>query len=273
MTNGYKLASRINSDVNASVTYKTDLEQYGKPEHWGLPTDFGDCKGSFCIKGDFMRVAGIPLGVGQNVEDPYLTAALLHFDGTNGSTTFVDSSIYNRTIATIGSPVISTAASVSGGSSLLLQGWPSPGQGLKATIPSNGMGVVTTKTWTIEGYVKIDAATHQNAGLVAIFSGGVYEYVGLYYGKFRVGNAGLTAYASDVAFNGALLSTSVFNKIKITGDGTNIKLYIDDALILTVAYPTWANTTLENTLALGESFATHTQGGYYDEWKVVKAII
>jgi len=31
MTNSYKLASRINSDVNASVTYKTDLAQYGKP--------------------------------------------------------------------------------------------------------------------------------------------------------------------------------------------------------------------------------------------------
>ena len=32
--NSYKLAERINSDVNASVTYKTDLAQYGKPEHW-----------------------------------------------------------------------------------------------------------------------------------------------------------------------------------------------------------------------------------------------
>jgi len=33
MTDSYKLAERINSDVNASVEYKTDLEQYGKPEH------------------------------------------------------------------------------------------------------------------------------------------------------------------------------------------------------------------------------------------------
>lgn len=191
---------------------------------------------------------------------------LLHFDGTDGSTTFVDSSIYNRTIAKNGSPVISTAASVSGGSSLLLKGWPSYSDGLKATIPTNGLGVVTTKTWTIEGYVKIDAATHENAAIVGIFSGGSREYVGLYYGKFRVGNVGLTAYASDVAFSGTLLSTSVFNKIKITGDGTNIKLYIDDALILTVAYPAWADTTPQNTLAFGKSFATHVQGGYYDEW-------
>jgi hypothetical protein len=133
-------------------------------------------------------------------------------------------------------------------------------------IPSNGMGLVTTKTWTIEGYVKINAATHENAGIVGIFSNMSYEYVGLYYGKFRVGNAELTAYASDVEFSGALLSTSVFNKIKITGDGTNIKLYIDDSLILTVAYPAWANASLENSLVFGQSFATHVQGGYYDEW-------
>jgi len=195
-----------------------------------------------------------------------LTLALLHFDGTNGSTTFVDSSAYNRTISTNGSPTISTAASVSGGSSLLLQGWPGGHDGLKATIPTNGLGLVTTKTWTIEGYVKINAATHENAGIVGISSGGSYDYVGLYYGKFRVGNAGLTGLASDVAFSGALLSTSVFNKIKITGDGTNIKLYIDDSLILTVAYPAWANASLENSLVFGKSLEVHVQGGYYDEW-------
>ncbi len=34
MTNSYKLAERINSKVNASVTYKTDLEQYDTPDYW-----------------------------------------------------------------------------------------------------------------------------------------------------------------------------------------------------------------------------------------------
>ena len=35
MTNSYKLAERINSDVNARVTYKSDLEQFDTPEHMG----------------------------------------------------------------------------------------------------------------------------------------------------------------------------------------------------------------------------------------------
>ena len=50
MTNSYKLAERINSDVNASVTYKTDLAQYGTPEHWCLPTNFGDCEDYALLK-------------------------------------------------------------------------------------------------------------------------------------------------------------------------------------------------------------------------------
>ena len=46
----YSVAERINSDVNASVSYKTDLEQYSKPEHWCLPTDFGDCEDYALLK-------------------------------------------------------------------------------------------------------------------------------------------------------------------------------------------------------------------------------
>ena len=58
MTNSYKLAERINSDVNASVTYKTDLEQYGKPEHWCLPTDFGDCEDYALLKRAYLLEHG-----------------------------------------------------------------------------------------------------------------------------------------------------------------------------------------------------------------------
>lgn len=48
--NSYSLAERINSQVNASVTYKTDLAQYGTPEHWCLPSNFGDCEDYALLK-------------------------------------------------------------------------------------------------------------------------------------------------------------------------------------------------------------------------------
>lgn len=56
--NNYNAAERINSKVNASVTYKTDLEQYGKPEHWCLPTDFGDCEDYALLKRALLKEQG-----------------------------------------------------------------------------------------------------------------------------------------------------------------------------------------------------------------------
>ena len=48
--NSYSIAERINAQVNASVTYKTDLEQYSKPDNWCLPSDFGDCEDYALLK-------------------------------------------------------------------------------------------------------------------------------------------------------------------------------------------------------------------------------
>jgi predicted transglutaminase-like cysteine proteinase len=57
--NSYKIASRINSDVNASVSYKTDLENYSTPEFWTLPnTGFGDCEDYALLKRKMLIDAG-----------------------------------------------------------------------------------------------------------------------------------------------------------------------------------------------------------------------
>ncbi len=58
MMNSYKLAERINSDVNASVTYKTDLEQYSKPEFWVEAGRFGDCEDYALLKRALLKEQG-----------------------------------------------------------------------------------------------------------------------------------------------------------------------------------------------------------------------
>lgn len=58
MTNSYKLAERINSDVNASVTYKTDLEQYSKPEYWVEAGTLGDCEDYALLKRQVLLKSG-----------------------------------------------------------------------------------------------------------------------------------------------------------------------------------------------------------------------
>ncbi len=59
MTNSYKLASRINSDVNASVTYMSDSEQFGIPEFWcEARSGFDDCDGYALRKRELLLNAG-----------------------------------------------------------------------------------------------------------------------------------------------------------------------------------------------------------------------
>ena len=42
--NSYDLVEKINFEVNSTITYKTDLDNYETPEFWTLPTKCGDCE-------------------------------------------------------------------------------------------------------------------------------------------------------------------------------------------------------------------------------------
>ena len=50
MTNSYSLAELINREVNESVSYKTDSEQYDTPEFWKEAGAFGDCEDYALLK-------------------------------------------------------------------------------------------------------------------------------------------------------------------------------------------------------------------------------
>ena len=56
--NNYNTAQRINSKVNASVTYKTDLEQYETPEIWVEAGTFGDCEDYALLKRALLKEQG-----------------------------------------------------------------------------------------------------------------------------------------------------------------------------------------------------------------------
>ena len=56
--NSYSIAERINSQVNASVSYKTDLEQYDNPEFWVEANTFGDCEDYALLKRHVLLKSG-----------------------------------------------------------------------------------------------------------------------------------------------------------------------------------------------------------------------
>jgi len=56
--NSYSVAERINREVNASVSYKTDLEQYSTPEFWKEAGAFGDCEDYALLKRALLKEQG-----------------------------------------------------------------------------------------------------------------------------------------------------------------------------------------------------------------------
>lgn len=58
MMNSYKIVERINLDVNALVTYKTDSQQFCVPEFWTEAGKFGDCEDYALLKRQLLLDAG-----------------------------------------------------------------------------------------------------------------------------------------------------------------------------------------------------------------------
>ena len=81
--------------------------------------------------------------------DPYIgnVSLLLHGDGTNGSTTIVDSSPSSKTVTAVGDAQISTAQSKFGGSSIAFDGSGDSLQVSSANVLNFGAGDFTVECW------------------------------------------------------------------------------------------------------------------------------
>jgi hypothetical protein len=81
-----------------------------------------------------------------------------------------------------------------------------------------------------------------------------------------IGNDSLTSWAANGS-GGNVLSDGVWAHIALTGDGTNLRLYVNGVNVLSVAHPNWGS-------ANGQFFIGDVPGaiglGYYDEVRVVK---
>lgn len=121
-----------------------------------------------------MRVAGIPLGVGQNTFDPSLTLALLHFDGANGSTTFTDSSPYNKTIVIHnGTPTNSSDnAEVGFGN----RGKFFSGDSIKVLPTSNDFDLAFNDTFTLEARFEVTSLGGYQGIICDAASGGAASF-------------------------------------------------------------------------------------------------
>lgn len=106
-------------------------------------------------------------GTWPSTGDLYFSSVklLLHLDGTNGSTTFTDSSTSPVLMTSFGSPVISTAQSKFGGASLF-----TPSGSYINTPSSSRFTLTTTTEFTIECWFYVAAHNQTNRAIFSLQS-------------------------------------------------------------------------------------------------------
>jgi hypothetical protein len=187
---------------------------------------------------------------------------LLHMDGTNGSTTFTDSSSSNRTITAFGNAQISTAQNKFGGASALFDG-----NGDYLTAPSDASFAFGTGNFTVEGWVYFGnlstfstiVSTRGQGNSLTGWTIGLDSSERPYF------------YTNGFDILGSALAQNTWHYFAVAKDGSNLQMYIDGAQVGSTFTDT-KNYTLQD-LAIGSvTGGLQVWNGYIDDLRITKGV-
>ena len=203
--------------------------------------------------------AGIWPAVAATDPDFASVILLIHCNGSNGSTTFTDSSSYAHTITTGGSAAVSTAEKQFGTGSL--------------SVGFSGVGYIDTPAgstfslpgdFTIECWLKVDASVGSTPALLELNN----------YGN------GILIRSDDTYINGGTVSwTGLVNTswrhLALTRSGSTIRWFRDGVVDATTYTSSATLNSANGKLRFGANI--HTSGGnpmkgYIDEIRVTKGV-
>lgn len=187
---------------------------------------------------------------------------LLKMDGTNGSTTFTDLSSYGHTVTAVGNAQVSTAESVFGGASLLIDG-----TGDHLSVPDHVAFDFGTGDFTIEARIRYN--TGANSSIVTGVSTGA-----LFFGVGVVGLSpsphGFATGRANVAFDnlsGAIPANNTWYAVAVTRSGSDLRIFVDGVQQGSTFADTRSYDLSAGGLRIGES-----TNGYIDELRVTKGV-
>lgn len=202
------------------------------------------------------------------LKDDWDTLLLLHLDGANNSTVFVDSSLYNRTVKARSNSVISTAESVYGGSSVECDG--SANTGLAC---GHSQDFTPNTDFILSFFVK----TTQTGGCGLFHLHSVSGWVpgAWVMGINRYQSGGLDLFMRDYADAPMLrsytqdhpvLNDGVWHYVAFRRIGNNWQLWIDELLVSQFVYSgTITNVPIGTFLAGLDAQDAWYLNGYLDE--------
>ena len=221
----------------------------------------------------FVDLANIVL-TGTTTGDAYYpqVAALLHFDGTNGSTTITDNSKNNVAFTVNGDSKISTAQSKFGGASLLLDG---TNDYLSTTHRTNfnvGANDFTIEAWVYTGTISQQVIFGANRDYDGV---GAFMLNLNYTGKVRFFCMYSSGIVLDYNVGTGTISDSTWHHIAVTRNGSSLRIFIDGIQTGTTN-TTLGSAAIDNAIAdyrVGSSTDGYSYfNGYIDELRVTKGV-
>lgn len=196
-------------------------------------------------------------------EDPYSSSvvALLHMNGTNGSTSITDSSSLAKTITVGGGSAISTAQSKFGGSSLYCDG-----TGDYISIPS----VTLSADFTVEFWLRWAAAVSKDYSAMLLGTNTNTQFF-LTTKQDRTGlRFGLTGVA-EYATGSFSWSANTWYHITLTRASNAIKLYVDGSDV-TSGSPTTSQSFYGDLRVGGDGGTTYDSNVYIDDLRITAGV-
>ena len=197
---------------------------------------------------------------------------LLHLNGTNGSTTFTDTSSSPKTLTAVGSAQISTAEAKFG-QSLLLNDANTYINYL--TTPDNVGFQFGTGAFTMEAWIYLLSKPKTVAAIIANgtagFAAGSYYFVVDGSNKLQLGGSGINPVQST-----STISTGQWYHVAASRSGTTTRIFIDGTLEDTETGDSSSYNFSTNNLLIGRNGwdSSGTQGfhGYIDEVRITKGV-
>ena len=200
--------------------------------------------------------------------DPFSAnvSLMLHFNGTNGSTTFTDTSPNNFTVTRSGNAAISTAQSQFGGSSVVFDG-----DSDYLSAGSNSAFAFGTGDFTIELWYRSTEASESDAYFFFCDDTG-----GLGFGLETVaGQKRLVIGRRGITVDHSVSHTppqNTWQHYAVTRQGTTIKLFIGGSQVLSETNT--QNYTVTGPCIIGgiAALPEFSLNGYMDELRVTKGV-